>query len=601
MARIWRDYMGRHKWRFALGMISIALVSALYAAEVYMIKFIFDGLLNPSKNASTDEFSRYMHRLYVDRIFPVDQESLFIYIPVTLIAILLVKGVFGYFGKYWLDSVGLSTITDLRDDLYDRIMRHGQDFFATYPTGTLISRLISDIERIKTSVSEKLTELARESLSLVSLVILAFLQNWKLTLLSMVTIPLVVYPISKFSRKLRRSAHQSQEQTAFLADHMKETITGIRIVQMFQMEDEEMTHFKKYNRNVLKANLKATRVMALTTPLMELIAGVAMAGILYYGHFKILGGHMTMGSFAAFLGTLYAMYVPVKKLSQANSIVQQAVSAAERAVDILERPVAVVERPGAGNLALFAGRIRFEDVVFSYDGERRILDGLDLTVPKGQTLAIVGSSGTGKTTLVNLLPRLFDVQGGRITIDGTDIRDVTLGSLRAQIAMVTQETVLFDDTVAANIAYGKPSAPRERIEDAARQALAHDFISEMPQGYETRIGEGGFALSGGQRQRLAIARALLKDPPILILDEATSSLDSESEYFVQQALFNLLRGRTTFVIAHRLATVLNAHRIVVLDGGRVAEEGTHLQLLEKGGLYAQLCALEFRATSPIES
>jgi len=594
MARIWRDYMGPHKGRFALGMLTISLVSGLYAFEVYMIRFIFDGLLNPSKNTSLDVFNRYLHRLYVDRIFPVDQESLFIYIPLTLVLILFVRGVLGYFGKYWLDSVGLCAITDLRNDLYDRIMHHGQDFFASYPTGTLISRLISDIERIKTSVSEKLTELARDSLSLLACVISAFMQDWRLTLISFVTIPLVVYPISKFSRKLRRSAHQSQEQTAFLADHMKETITGIRIVQMFQMEDEEMARFKKYNRKVLKANLKATRVMALTTPLMEFIGGAAVAGILYYGHFRILAGHTTMGTFSAFLFTLYAMYVPVKKLSQANSIVQQAVSAAERAVEILDRPLKV-EDLGTRELPPFSESVRFEGVDFAYEPERKVLDGLDLAVPKGQVVALVGSSGAGKTTLVNLLPRLFDPQAGKITLDGLDIREVTVQSLRRQIGMVTQETILFDDTVAANIAYGNPSAPKERIEDAARQALAHDFVSEMPQGYETRIGEGGFALSGGQRQRLAIARALLKDPPILILDEATSSLDSESEYLVQQALFNLLKGRTTFVIAHRLATILNAHRIVVLEGGRVAEEGTHLQLLEKGGLYAQLCALEFRA------
>lgn len=265
-------------------------------------------------------------------------------------------------------------------------------------------------------------------------------------------------------------------------------------------------------------------------------------------------------------------------------------------MDLLDRPLAVIERPGASILPPFSSRISYEGATFSYDGDRNILDGLNLEVPKGQIVAVVGSSGAGKTTLVNLLPRLFDLGGGRIAIDGTDIRDVTLASLRAQIGMVTQETVLFDETVEANIAYGRPGASRESVQEAARQAFAHEFISSLPQGYGTRIGEGGFSLSGGQRQRLAIARALLKDPPILILDEATSALDSESEYFVQQALFNLLKGRTTFVIAHRLATILNAHRIIVLDGGRVAEEGTHEELLARGGLYAQLAAIEFRAT-----
>ena len=601
MTRIWKEYMGRHLGRFALGILFITVVSGLYALEIYMVRFIFDGLLNPSKNSSTDVFTGYMHRLFLDRLFPVDRESLFLYIPITFVLILLAKGVFNYFGKYWLDSVGLSAITDLRNDLYDRIIHHGQDFFAAYPTGTLISRLISDIERIKTSVSEKLTELSRESLSLIALILSAFWQDWRLTLISFVTIPLVVYPLARFSRKLRRAAHRSQEQMAHLADQMKETITGVRIVQMFQREEQEQTRFRRYNREVLRANLKATRIMALTTPLMELIGGVAVAGILYYGHFRILSGQTTLGAFSAFLATLYAIYVPVKKLSQANSIVQQAVSAAERSVEILDRPAAVKERPGAGELAPFSDRIRFEGVVFGYDEERRVFDGLNLEVPKGQTLAIVGSSGAGKTTLVNLLPRLFDIQEGHVRIDGVDIRDVTLSSLRVQMAMVTQETVLFNDTVSSNIAYGHPGASPHEVEEAARKALAHDFIMETPMGYDTLIGEGGFSLSGGQRQRLAIARALLKDPPILILDEATSALDSESEYLVQQALFNLLQGRTTLVIAHRLSTILNAQRIIVLDGGRVAEDGTHGELMEIGGLYAQLCALEFRARGPLES
>jgi subfamily B ATP-binding cassette protein MsbA len=601
MARIWKSYMAQHRLTFAAGIGALVVVSGLYALEVYMVRFIFDGLLNPAGGKGKDDFLKALAFLRVQDFLPLDQERLFVYIPVTLVLIFLVKGIFGYFGKFWLDSVGLSTITDLRDDLYGRIMSHGQDFFALYPTGTLISRLISDIERIKTSVSEKLTELAKESFALVALVTSALWQDWKLTLISFVTIPLVVYPLARFSKKLRRSALRSQQHMASLADHMKETITGVRVVQMFQMEPAERRRFERYNREVLKANLKATRVMALTTPLMELIGGAAVAGILYYGHFRILGGHTTMGAFSAFLATLYAMYVPVKKLSQANSIVQQAVSAAERSVEILDRPPAIQERAGAVELPPFSDAIRFEAATFSYESDRKVLDRLTLEIPKGQTLAIVGSSGAGKTTLVNLLPRLFDVQGGRVAIDGHDVRDVTIASLRRQIGMVTQETVLFNDTVAANIAYGMHQAPAAVIESAAREALAHDFIMEMPKGYDTVIGEAGFALSGGQRQRLAIARALLKDPPILILDEATSSLDSESEYLVQQALFNLLKGRTTLVIAHRLTTILNANRIVVLDAGRVAESGTHQELLAAGGLYAQLCALEFRAVGPLES
>jgi ATP-binding cassette, subfamily B, bacterial MsbA len=302
-----------------------------------------------------------------------------------------------------------------------------------------------------------------------------------------------------------------------------------------------------------------------------------------------------MGSFGAFLATLYALYVPIKKLSQANNIVQQAVAAAERSVELLDREEAIIEAPDAKVLPAFKGAIRYEGVTFSYDGEREVLDRLDLEVPRGQILAIVGPSGSGKTTLVNLLPRLFDVSGGRVSIDGMDVREATLASLRGQIGIVTQETVLFNDNVTANIAYGDASPSPEKVRSAAREALAHDFIEALPSGYDTVIGEGGFSLSGGQRQRLAIARALYKDPAILILDEATSALDSESEYLVQQALFHLLKGRTTLVIAHRLATVQSAHRIVVLDGGRIVESGTHEELVALGGLYNQLSALEFRA------
>ena len=598
LARIWRDFAGPYRGRFAAGVVALVVVSILYALEIYMVKFIFDGLLNPSKNTTMDKFEGYMHRLWLDRVFPTDQERLFLYIPLTFVLIIFLRGLFQYFGKYSVDRVGLSAITDLRNALYKRIMSQSHDFFARHPTGMLISRLISDVEWIKTSISEKLTELMTAILSLAALLVSAFLQDWKLSLLSMVTIPLVAYPISRFSRKLRRTSRRSQEQMASLGSRMKESISGVRIVQMFQMEGEEIGRFTRTNAEVLRANLKATRVMALTTPLMELIGGCAVAGILYYGHYRILSGATTMGSFSAFLGTLYAMYMPVKKLSQSNSIVQQAVSAAERSVELLDLPVAVVEKPEAVTLPPFSSSIRYERASFTYDGEKKVLDGLDLDVPKGQIVAIVGSSGAGKTTLVNLLPRLFDLQGGKVTIDGHDIRDVTLGSLRSQIGMVSQETVLFDDSVSANIGYGRPGSTPSAIEDAARQALAHDFIMELPEGYNTRIGEGGFSLSGGQRQRLAIARALLKDPPILILDEATSALDSESEYLVQQALFNLLKGRTTLVIAHRLATILNTHRIVVLDQGRVVEDGTHKDLLDRGGLYAQLAAIEFRASQP---
>ncbi|MEJ2367802.1 MAG: ABC transporter ATP-binding protein [Acidobacteriota bacterium] len=594
--------MSRHIARFSGAFAFLFIASAFYAAEVYMLKFVFDDLLNPKADMHRPgSFLYYLEKLHLQDVLKLDPEHLFIYIPVTLVLIFFFKGVFTYFGKYWMDSVGLHTITDLREDLYSKMLRQAQDFFAQYPTGTLISRLLNDIELMKTAVSEKLTEIVSAVFTLVALIISAFIQDWKLTIVSFIAIPLVVYPLVRFSRKLRKTSRRSQEQMAHLADRMKESLTGVKIVQMFRMEKQEHERFTSANRLLLKVNLKATRVIAVTTPLMELIGAFAVAGILYYGHFQIVKGVLTLGSFSAFVATLYAMYVPVKKLSQANNIIQQAVSAAERSVELLDWETAIVDSPDAVTLPEFSQEIRFDKVDFSYEPGQTVLDELDLSIQKGQIMAIVGPSGAGKTTLVNLLPRLFDVRGGSVLIDGHDIRKVTLKSLRGQIAMVTQETVLFNDSVAANIAYGLQGATAAQIEDAARQAIAHDFIQELPGGYDTILGEGGFSISGGQRQRIAIARALLKNPPILILDEATSALDSESEYAVQQALFNLLKGRTTLVIAHRLATVLRAHRIVVMDKGRVVESGTHQELVDQGGLYAQLCAMEFRASQPLES
>jgi len=597
LVRIWKEYMSRHRTWFLLGFLFIACTAVMYALEVYMVKFIFDDLLNPNADfGRPGSFLGVLRRLGLPKEVQLDRGDLFTIIPLALVLIFLIKGFFGYFGKFWMDSVGLSTITDLREALYDRILRQGLDFFAAYPTGTLISRLLNDIERMKTAVSEKLTEISTAVFSLLALATSALLQNWRLTLVSFVTIPMVVYPLARFSRKLRKASQHSQEHMAHLANQMKESVTGIQIVKVFQNEERERKRFGRFNKALLKENLRATRIMSLTTPLMECIGGAAVAGILYYGHFKIMSGQASMGSFSAFLATLYAMYVPVKKLSQANNILQQAVAAAERSVELLDRDVAVVEADDPEVLTPFSKSIAFDGVSFAYEEGSPVLRDVALEVAKGETIAIVGPSGSGKTTLVNLLPRLYDPVEGRVAIDGRDIRKVTLESLRRQIGMVTQLTVLFDGTVAENIAYGAPDATSEQVRAAAEQALAAEFIEEMPDGLNTPLGEGGFALSGGQRQRLSIARALLKNPPILILDEATSALDSESEYWVQQALFNLLKGRTTLVIAHRLATILNADRIVVLEKGRLAAAGSHEELLGRSDLYAQLCEREFRTS-----
>jgi ATP-binding cassette, subfamily B, bacterial MsbA len=596
---IWKIHIRKHMSMFVFAVLFLGIASLFYALEIYMIRFIFDDLLSPqSSSGKSMAFHDILKKIGGDSLGQIGREQLFTIIPLTLVAIFLLKGVFNYFGKYWLDGVGLATITDLRDLLYEKLLKQGQDFFSEFPTGTLISRLLNDIERMKTAVSEKLTEISTALFSLTALLVSAFVQDWKMTMVSLVTIPLVVYPLARFSRKLRKVSKRSQEEIARLADQMKETLTGVKIVQMFLMEEKEVDRFKTANNHLFKVNLKATRVMALTTPLMEFIGAFAVAGILYYGHFKIMSGQITLGSFSAFLATLYAMYVPVKKLSQANNIVQQAVAAADRSVELLEWETQVTEKQDASDLPPFSKEIFFDNVSFFYGRKTKVLDGISLTIPKGVCIALVGPSGAGKSTLVSLIPRLFDVTGGRLCIDGRDLRDITLKSLRKQIGMVTQDTVLFDLTAAENIAYGNTGIAREKIIEAAERAKAYDFIASLPQGFDTRLGEGGFSLSGGQRQRMAIARAILQDPPILILDEATSSLDSESESGVQEAIKELMQGRTTIIIAHRLSTVINADLTVVLENGKIVEMGRHSELVKNSGRYARLCELEFRAAIP---
>lgn len=587
--------MRKHILKFYVAVFCLAIGALFYALEVYMIKFIFDDLLTPVyAESGKPDFGKILQNYFGNLFDEFDRESLFILIPVVLVVIFFLKGIFNFFGKYYLDAAGLLAITDLRDSLYEKLLHQGQDFFSFYPTGTLISRLLNDIERMKTAVSEKLTEISKALFQLVALLVSAFSQDYKLTFISLITIPLVVYPVSQFSKKLRRVSRKSQEEMAILADLMKETLSGISIVQMFRMEEKESERYRNANNKLFKVNMKATRVMALTTPLMEFIGGIAIAGILFYGHFKIGRGEITLGTFSAFLATLYAMYVPIKKLSQANNIVQQAVAAAERSVELLEYRTSVTEKENAKVLPPFSDKIVFEKASFAYSRGSKVLDGIDLTIPKGTKIALVGPSGAGKTTLASLIPRLFDVTEGSLKIDGFDVRDITLKSLRSQIGVVTQDTVLFNLTVKENICYGNEDVPMEKVVEAAKRAMGHDFIMALPEGYQTNLGEGGSALSGGQRQRIAIARAILNNPPILILDEATSSLDAESEYAVSEALKELMKGRTTIVIAHRLATVVNADLIVVIDEGKIVESGKHDELLRKNGLYAQLCEKEFR-------
>jgi len=521
-----------------------------------------------------------------------------IQLPVMIIMLFFLRGLFSYLGGYLMSRVGMAVVTDLRIDLYKKICYRPLNFFSVTSTGVLISRVMNDVDRIKSAVSEKLADILSEGFTLIALIIYVFYLNWRLTLITFGSAWIVIFIIAKLGSILRRVSVKSQEQTADMTTILHETITGIRIVKAFVMESFEIERFKKAAKELLNTNLKAARVVMITPALMEFIGSLMMAVMIYYGGLQIQQGKLTAGFFLTFIFSIYAMYTPIKKLSRVNNVIQEAVSAATRVFSILDMQVEIKEKEDATKLKSLQKSIEYRNIGFGYRGEVTIKN-INVKINKGEVLAIVGVSGAGKTTIVNLLPRFYDINTGEILIDGKDIRDVTLNSLREQIGMVTQEVILFNDTVANNIAYGMPDVPMGKIIRAAKVANAHDFIMGLPNKYDTIVGEKGITLSGGERQRIAIARAVFKNPPILILDEATSALDSESEILVQTALNSLMRNRTVLVIAHRLSTVRNADKIIVMKKGQIVEEGRHDALIKLRGEYKRLHDLQFQHDAPL--
>ena len=525
---------------------------------------------------------------YLNTLSPI--KVLYLILIVMPIA-LVIRAVFEFFQTYIMSDVGQKVIRDVRNQIYEKLQILSLDYFTQKRSGELISRITNDVKLIENAVSYAFTDLIYQSFEIVCFAVLIFVINWKLAFIAIVVLPLVVLPMVLVGKVLRRLSKRSQEKIADINSLLVETFMGVRIVRAFCAEAREVDKFKKQNHDYYRIAMKSIKRMLLLGNFTELL-GVAMAlFIIFYSGRQVIEGQLSFGTFTLFMAALLSLIKPFKKLSQVNSIVQQAMAASVRIYEILDSSPSVQEKPAAKELDGFKNIVKFEGIYFSY-GEQEILKDINLEVKKGQMLAIVGPSGVGKSTLVDLIPRFYDPKRGKVLIDGVDVKEVSLGSLRKQIGIVTQEIILFNDTIRANIAYGKPGVSEQEIQEAARQAHAHDFIKNLPSGYETTIGDRGMKISGGERQRIAIARALLKNAPILILDEATSQLDSGSERIVQDALDRLIQGRTVFVIAHRLSTVRNAHIIVVLDNGRIAEQGSHSDLLAKNGLYKKLYELQ---------